>query len=53
MQYNAPKIANPVSLASQHSRAPLKIGFTHFHGIQLQIWIFDDKTLDVQQIILT
>jgi hypothetical protein len=29
----------------------MKIGINHFHHIQLQIWIYGDKTLDMQQVI--
>jgi hypothetical protein len=38
---STPKIANPVSQASQYNKASLKIGITHLHNIQLQIWIFE------------
>jgi hypothetical protein len=41
----SPKIVKPVSLGSQYSKAPLRIGITHFDSIKLQIWIFEGKVI--------
>jgi hypothetical protein len=37
----SPKIAKPVPLGSEYSKAPLRIGNTHFQFIKHHIWIFD------------
>jgi hypothetical protein len=37
----SPKIAKPVPLGSQYSKAPLRNGNTHFQFTEHHIWIFD------------
>jgi hypothetical protein len=36
-----PEIAKQVPTTEQYNKEPLKIGFTQFHFIKLQIWIFE------------